>query len=115
MGETSITSAVAAECADDQDSFWSYHDILFANQGDFERESLIAYAEQLELDMEQFTTCLDEQTYIGEVRLDSATAQQIGARGTPAFLINGQFISGAQPIEVFTQIIDTELAVASQQ
>ncbi len=110
LGETSLTSAIAAECADDQGRFWDYHDLLFENQGNFSQDSLIGYAEQLELEIDTFTTCLEKQTFLGDVRVDSAAAQQIGAQGTPAFLINDQFISGAQPYEVFAQIIDTELA-----
>ena len=31
-------------------------------------------------------------------------------RGTPSFFINGTFVSGAQPYEVFANIIDAELA-----
>jgi protein-disulfide isomerase len=115
LGDTSFTSAMAAECADDQDRFWDYHDLLFENQGNFGRESLISYAEQLELDTEQFTACLDDQTYLAEVRADSAAAQQIGARGTPAFLINDQFVSGAQPLDVFVQIIDAQLAASEAE
>lgn len=110
LGETSVTSAIAAECADDQGRFWDYHDLLFENQGDFGRDSLISYAEQLELDIDLFSTCIDDQTHLNDIRADSAAAQQIGARGTPAFLINGQFVSGAQPLEAFVQIINAELA-----
>lgn len=115
LGETSVTSAIASECADDQGQFWEYHDLLFANQGSFSRDNLIGYAESLDLDLSQFTTCLDERTYFNEVRADSAAAQQIGASGTPAFMINGQFISGAQPFEVFAQIIEAELTEALQE
>lgn len=35
--------------------------------------------------------------------------QQIGVTGTPAFFINGRFLSGAQPFENFAKIIDEEL------
>lgn len=115
LGDTSITSAIASECAYDQDRFWDYHDLLFANQGNFSRDNLIGYATQLELDVDQFTVCIDDQVHLDDVRADSAAAQQIGARGTPAFLINGQFVSGAQPYEVFVQLIDAELADTTTQ
>lgn len=113
LGETSFTSAIAAECADDQGRFWDYHDLLFANQGQFGRDSLLRYAEQMSLDMDQFTTCLDEQTHLDDVRADTAAAQQIGARGTPTFLINDQIVVGAQPFEVFAQIIDSLVATSN--
>lgn len=111
LGPSSIDSAVAAECANEQDAFWEYHDLLFENQGAFSQGELIGYAEQLELDTETFSSCLEDPEFINEVRRDSAAAQQIGARGTPAFLINGQFVSGAQPFDAFAAIIDQELAI----
>lgn len=113
LGPSSIDSAVAAECANEQGAFWDYHDVLFANQGDFSNDSLVGYAEQLELDVEAFSVCLEDPAFVNEVRRDTAAAQQVGARGTPAFLINGQFVSGAQPFEGFAVIIDQELALVS--
>lgn len=115
LGPSSIDAAVAAECANEQSSFWEYHDILFENQGAFSNDDLIGYAKQLELDIDTFSVCLEDPEFINEVRRDSAAAQQIGARGTPAFLINGQFVSGAQPFEGFEAIIEQELAVLSEQ
>lgn len=110
LGDTSVTSAMAAECADEQGRFWDYHDLLFANQGNFSRDQLIEYADLLGLDIEQFTACYDDQTTLTDVRFDSTVAQDLGIGGTPGFIINGQFVSGAQPLDVFTQIIDEQLA-----
>lgn len=111
LGPSSVDSAVAAECANEQGAFWEYHDMLFENQGAFSDDDLIGYAEQLELDTDAFSACLEDPEFINEVRRDSAAAQQVGARGTPAFLVNGQFVSGAQPFEAFAAIIDQELAI----
>lgn len=115
LGDTSVTSAVASECAHEQDRFWEYHDLLFAHQGEFGRDKLIEYADLIGLDIEQFTVCYDEQETLEDVSFDSATAQQMGIGGTPGFVINGQFVSGAQPLEVFTQIIDEQLALTDKQ
>lgn len=113
LGPSSIDAAVAAECANEQDAFWEYHDVLFANQGDFSNDSLIGYAERLDLNIEAFSACLKDPAFVKEVNLDSTVAQQIGARGTPAFLINSQFVSGAQPLDAFAVLIDQELALVS--
>ena len=67
-------------------------------------------AGDLELDIDQFTTCVEEQTHVDEMTADFAAAVQIGAQGTPAFLINGRFVAGAQSLESFSIIIDEELA-----
>lgn len=109
LGEMSLVGALAAECAHDQDAFWDYHDLLFANQGTFNRDQFISFANQLELDVDTFTTCLDDQEHLEEVTADYEEIVAIGGRGTPAFLINGRFISGAQPFTVFADYIEEEL------
>jgi protein-disulfide isomerase len=110
LGPASGWAALAAECADDQGKFWEYHDLLFANQGSLSRENLTLYAQQLDLNIETFDACVDNQTYIDELRNDLADAQNAGVSGTPTFFINGQRIVGAQPYELFVQVIDEELA-----
>lgn len=109
LGPTSAWAALAAECANDQGKFWDYHDLLFANQGSLARASLTTFAEQLDLNVEMFDTCVDNQTHIDELRNDLADAQNAGLTGTPTFFINGRRVEGAQPYEVFVAIIDEEL------
>ncbi len=92
-------AAEASECADDQGKFWEYHDLLFANQGALDVDSLKGYAKQLGLDTSTFNSCLDEGKQTAEVEKDSQDAQAAGASGTPAFFINGQLVSGAIPFE----------------
>lgn len=108
-------AAEASECAGEQDAFWEYHDVLFTsqageNQGAFSKENLKAFAEELNLDTEQFNECLDSGQYSEFVRSQSATAQQLGVSSTPSFLINGQAIVGAQPYNVFQQMIERSLS-----
>jgi len=112
LAETSVTAALAGECAHEQDLFWEYHDLLFANRGNFSQEALIGYASELGLDTEDFTACLEEQRHINSVAADAREAQSLGVRGTPAFFINGRPISGAQPYDVFANMIEEELAAA---
>lgn len=112
LGPTSVDAAIASECANDQDAFWVYHDLLFANQGNFSQESLITYAAQAELNTERFTACLTDSAMRQEVLADTAEAQRLGATGTPTFFINGRPVVGAQPYEVFVSVIDAELAGA---
>lgn len=116
-GENAIRAALAAECANDQGSFWQYHNLLFSNQAitggtDMDELSaiLVGFAEELELDMDQFNPCYENQQHYNNIIRDSNDAQSIGARGTPAFVINGKFLSGAQPYEIFEDVIIEELA-----
>jgi protein-disulfide isomerase len=46
------------------------------------------------------------------VQQDVEGGTRAGVTGTPAFFINGQLISGAQPVDSFVRVIDEELARA---
>ena len=102
-------SAQAAECAAEQDKFWEYHDLLFENQNALDSDSLKGYAEELGLDTDQFNECLDSGEMSAEVDADLAEGSSYGVQGTPAFFVNGELISGAQPIENFRPVIDKYL------
>ena len=103
-------AAQAAAEANAQGNFWAFHDRLFANQKALAREDLEAAAQSLGMDMARFRSALDSGVHKAHVDQDTAQAAALGASGTPAFFINGRLLSGAQPIEVFRQAIDEELA-----
>ncbi|NIM00224.1 MAG: thioredoxin domain-containing protein [Acidobacteria bacterium] len=103
-------SAEAANCAADQGKFWEYHDKLFENQKALDKDNLIKYAGELELDGAAFAECLESGKYTADVRQDLTDGQAAGVTGTPAFFINGRFLNGAVPYEQFAAIIDEELA-----
>lgn len=110
LAQSSLTAALAAQCAYEQGNFWDYHNTLFDGQGQFSREFFIQQAADLGLDETAFTKCFDDQKYMDEIRNDAVTAQELGLRGTPAFFINGKYISGAQPYQVFADAIEAALA-----
>ncbi len=105
----SLTAALAGQCMNDQGKFWEFHDLTFKNQQALTREQFITYAQQLNIDVATFTTCLDTQQHLPEVSKDVTEAQALGVNGTPAFFVNGRFISGAQAYSVFAAYIDEEL------
>jgi protein-disulfide isomerase len=107
-----LPSAIAARAAGDQGKFWEMHDKLFADQQHEDRATFEKYAEELGLNMGKFKAALDAQKGKEAIEADAAAGGKIGARGTPAFFINGKFLSGAQPFEVFKAKIDDELKVA---
>ena len=102
-------AAEAARCAGDQGKFWNYHDVLYANSPKAGLEDLKSYAKATELDLGSFGQCLSSGKYKTAVDTDSREGARLGLTGTPAFFINGRELSGAQPLEVFVQIIDEEL------
>ncbi|NQU31431.1 MAG: DsbA family protein [Anaerolineae bacterium] len=106
-------AAEAAMCASEQDAYWPYHDKLFSYEYGLSDDAYIQYAEDLNLDMDSFNTCMSEHRYQEFIQNDMDFATQLGIQSTPTFFINGLALVGAQPIGAFKQVIDLELAGGS--
>ena len=102
-------AAEAAQCANEQGKFWEYHDKLFENQRALQDSNLRQYAVDLGLNAESFGECLDSGRFSDDVAQDMREGTSAGVRGTPAFFVNGRFLSGTQPFDAFAKIIDEEL------
>jgi protein-disulfide isomerase len=103
-------AAEAARCAHDQGKFWEYHDVLFSQSPQLAPEDLRRYAGQVGLDVTKFDSCLAAGVHKAAVQRDLDEGNRLGITGTPAFFINGRTLTGAQPLEAFTRLIDQELA-----
>jgi protein-disulfide isomerase len=103
-------AAEAANCANEQGQFWPYHDKLFGMQQGLSTQAYTRYASDLGLDLDMFNDCLESGKYKAEVQADFDFAANLGVRSTPTFFINGIALVGAQPFEVFKDLIDKELA-----
>ena len=82
-------AAEAAETAAAQGRFWEMHDLLYENQRRLRDQDLRAYAEQLELDIEQFDKELAEHVHAGRVHEDFMSGVRSGVNGTPTFYVTG--------------------------
>ena len=102
-------AAEAGQCAREQGKFWEYHDQLFANQQALEPEFLKKYAADTGLDAATFSACLDTAKYAERVQAQMGVGNSLGVSSTPSVFINGRLLSGAQPYETFTAVIDEEL------
>jgi predicted DsbA family dithiol-disulfide isomerase len=78
-------------------------------KADFSKENLKTMAADLGLDTEEFNQCFDSGKYTELVQTQTSTAQSLGVSSTPAFLVNGIAIIGAQPFENFQEVIEAEL------
>jgi protein-disulfide isomerase len=103
----------AAEAAHRQGHFWDMHDRIFANQRELTPEKYAAYAAEIGLDVGRFERDTQSADVQQRIAADIEAAGSLGVSGTPAFFINGRFVSGAQPFESFKRIIDEELAKRS--
>jgi protein-disulfide isomerase len=94
----SHAAAEAASCAGDQNKFWDYHDFLYANQtgeniGDFTQKRLVAYAQALGLNMNQFNACYSSGKYRQKILDDYAQGVNANVAQTPSFLVNGKLVT----------------------
>jgi len=111
-------AALGANCANEQEKFWEYHDKLFENQeqwASLDNQNAISifekFAEELDLDTDTFNNCLKSMKYLEEIRKDFNDGVAYGVSGTPGFFIGNEKIgfgrvSGAQPYAAFEQILD---------
>lgn len=108
--------AEAAECANEQNKFWEFHDIAFQKQED-QGEGTIAisdadistWAGELGLDMAQFNSCFTSKKYSAKIDEDMAEGAKINVNSTPTSYVNGQIVVGALPYASFKTIIDQQL------
>lgn len=109
--EGSLRAAFAAECADQQGRFWAMHDQLFVHSPDFERETLLTIAEEIDLEEGAFLSCLDDQATRARIEVDRHDGRSLGVQGTPTFLINGFLVAGAIPLENMRALVEEELSL----
>ena len=110
-----MPAAEAAMEAHAEGKFWKLHDLLFKNQTALDRANLEKLAGEAGVDVEKVKQAIDQNKYAQDIKADQADAEKFGARGTPAFFINGRPLSGAQPFDAFKKVIDEELALAAKK
>lgn len=91
LGEGSVLSAQAAECAADQNKYWEYYEWLFENQSSdanfYSKENLINSSTRLGMNKTQLSQCLDSGKYTAKVAEDQTNGAEIGVTGTPTTMI----------------------------
>ena len=118
-----VITAMASECANDQNRFKEMHDIIFENQRLWSSHdpkrmlaTLNSYAAQIQLDEDEFGECISSADHIDEIRKDLEDGRAYGVTGTPGFFIGNDEIGyvpiqGAQPFESFKRVIDAQLGL----
>jgi len=109
-----MPAALASEAAGKQGKFWEMHDKLFENNKALNDGNYVAWAGELGLDVEQFKKDMKDPGLKKKITAQQAQGMTVGARGTPAFFVNGRFISGAQPFPNFKKLIDEEMKKADK-
>jgi protein-disulfide isomerase len=109
MHDKAPAAHAAAEAAHQQGKFWEMHDLIFSDQAAMSPEKYVEYAQQLNLDVARFQRDVASAEVKSRVEADTQEAARLGVTGTPAFFVNGRFLSGAQPFPAFKELIDQEL------
>ena len=94
------------------DGFWKFHDTAFKNQSALSPASYETWAQAAGVDVNKFKAGIAAHTWQDKVEKDDAEAGSVGVSGTPAALVNGVLLSGAQPFDKFKAVIDQELQKA---
>ena len=108
------TAGLEAHAQKGDKAFWAMHEKMFANQKALTAENLEAWGKELGLNGSKLKKALAEDKYAKTIQQQQTLANTLGARGTPAFFINGRNLRGAQPLAAFTALIDEELAKAKE-
>ena len=110
-------AAIASTCAAQQsdDAFWTLHDAYFENQRTLSTQNVVSeslgYLQASGLDLAAWSTCVTDTSSEAHRQASAAVSgqmalgDQLGVRGTPAFFIEGQLLSGAQPASAFAEVL----------
>lgn len=115
--DQAIRPGLAACAADKQGKFSQMKELIWDEgfaKGELGDEHIESLAAKAGLDMKKFVADRDSDACMSWLKDDFGVLRKLGVRGTPAFYVNGRFISGAQPFEVFKKVIDAELAKANK-
>ncbi|MDH4208493.1 MAG: DsbA family protein [Anaerolineae bacterium] len=117
-GQPAVIMSMVAECAADQGKFWEMQSFIWQRSDEWSQsEDILAtvqgYSDELGMDTETYTSCLQEGTIVERIIEDYNIGVQDGVTGTPAFFINGSLARGALPFEEFQRIIEEQLAGSS--
>ncbi len=110
MHEYSCDAAAAAICAGRQNRFWKMHDLLFSDQHRMSASDIQGYAEQLNLNMSAFNTCLKDREVALEIFKDLEEGRTLGIRGTPTIYINQRQWTGPVSPDAISSVVEELLA-----
>lgn len=116
-GGESDQSANAAMCANEQGKFWEMKAVLYANwngenQGNLSNRRLVAMAEAINLDMDTFNACFNDNKYKDDIQASFDYGQELGVSGTPSAFVNGVKVGQPGKIPTFQEIAVAVDAIA---
>lgn len=115
MHPLAFDAAIAGECAHEQNKFFEFEDLAFANAQNLQKENILQFSSAINgLDLTRFDTCVEDQIYSSKIENEIQTAANIHIRSTPTFVIDKQIIVGAKSFDTFKEFIDEELKLLEE-
>ncbi len=105
-------AALASLAAEEQGKFWELHDLMFSHYRELSGEHILAWAQELGLDMPKFKAAMEDPKYKAEVDKDMQDGEFVGVNGTPAIFINGKHFNGPIALALLKPILDNEIKTA---
>lgn len=108
----SIDLAMTGRCAGEQGQFWPMHNALFADQANLTTADnsrpakLVALAQNLGLNITQFTACLSSEKYLNQIKKDYDDGNSLNIVGTPTWFVNNYQFAGYVPLDKFSALVE---------
>ena len=112
MHRNARPAALASLEADAQGKFWQFHDKLFENQSELQRDALERHAQAVGLDMTKFKKALDDNTHAAAVDRDLKLGTGVQVNGTPTMFLNGKRVENPTDVGAISAMIEAELKAA---
>jgi len=112
----SVTAAIAANCAGEQDKFWPMHDRLFGEQFQWAQSNkdpskqFREYAKAIGVDLDRYDACMDGRRYDNRVKASQQEGIALGVHGTPTFFVNGRKFEGRPTSDAMKSLVDSLIA-----
>ncbi|PIR76677.1 MAG: hypothetical protein COU32_00780 [Candidatus Magasanikbacteria bacterium CG10_big_fil_rev_8_21_14_0_10_42_10] len=103
-----MQAALAAGCAEEQNNFWPYYELLFTKK-DFTTNALFSYAKTLGLNESLFETCVTTQRYRSQILQDMQDGLDLGVRGTPTYFVGTTRLEGVISLDDWDKQIITAI------
>ncbi len=118
FGEQSTRAAVAARAAGEQGKYVEFVQAIYeaapeSGHPELPADELLGFAKQVGVpDLAKFEADMTRSDLQDAVAQSTAQAQQLGVTGVPFFAVDGQALSGAQPVETFRALLDEAVDAA---
>ena len=105
----SFQAAIAARCAQEQNQFWPFHDLLYKNNNNLTQLKFLNFADQLGLNRAKFVKCLDNNNIRQLIKDNIKEANALNITGIPFIYVNNQEVMGEISLEELEKIVEIKL------